>query len=207
MNGLYAALDRSNRLLEKLLGALLLALLAFFFFSVLYQILNRNIPALPNAYWTEELSRFAFQWMVLLGTAVGVLRNDHFVLEAFPAGSWPSRATTVLRELALLGIALVFVLQGYGFGMGGLRRTSTAAGLPMIYVYMGFTVCGVLMLAFCAQRLLGIALFGVPGMRERLDAPGPAGTEVPGTDEPPGAPPGAPNDAPAAGRATGGAPR
>ena len=207
MNGLYGALDRSNRLLEKFLGALLLALLAFFFFSVLYQILNRNIPALPNAYWTEELSRFAFQWMVLLGTAVGVLRNDHFVLEAFPAGSLLSRATTVLRELALLGIALVFVFQGYGFGMGGLRRTSTAAGLPMIYVYMGFTVCGVLMLVFCLQRLLGIALFGAPGMRERLDAPGPVEVDVPGDDDDADAPDGAPVTGRAAGGTTEGTPR
>jgi len=170
---LFGALDRVNRGTERLLGAVLLALLGFFFLSVLYQILNRNLPALPNAYWTEELSRFAFQWMVLLGTAVGVLRNDHFVLEAFPRGSLAARLTTAVRELALFGIALVFLVQGYGFGIGGLNRTSTAVGLPMVYVYMAFTACGALMLLFCAQRLLGLALFGAEGMRTRLDAPGP----------------------------------
>ena len=173
MHRLFDALGRVNRLTERALGAVLLALLAFFLAAVLYQILNRNFPVLPNAYWTEELSRFAFQWMVLLGTAVGVLRNDHFVLEAFPRGSIAARATTVFREVALLVVALVFVVQGYGFGMGGLRRTSTAVGLPMVYVYMAFTVCGALMLLFCTQRLLGIALFGADGMRERLDAPDP----------------------------------
>ena len=83
MSLILSALTRLNRVLEKILYALLLALLFGFIALIIYQILSRNLPLLPRLFWTEELSRFAFQWMIMLGTAVGVLHADHFVLEAF----------------------------------------------------------------------------------------------------------------------------
>ncbi|WP_432415817.1 TRAP transporter small permease [Chromohalobacter israelensis] len=171
MPTLLAGLARLNRALERLLGAVLLLLLAAFIVFIVYQIVSRNLPMLPRLYWTEEFSRFAFQWMIMLGTAIGVLHADHFVLEAFPRGSRLDRATRLIRDLACLAVGVVFVYYGKDFALSGLRRSATASKLPMIAVYVTFSVCGVLIILFAAQRLLHAALHGQSAMEQTLDTP------------------------------------
>lgn len=171
MPALLHGLSRLNRTLERLLHLVLLALLFGFIALIIYQIVSRNLPLLPRLYWTEEFSRFAFQWMIMLGTAVGVLHADHFVLEAFPRGSRADRVTRWIRDLACLAIGVIFIVHGKDFALSGLRRSATASGLSMVYVYSTFTVCGVFIVLFSAQRLLHALLHGMPRMEAALDTP------------------------------------
>ncbi|WP_435103525.1 TRAP transporter small permease [Arhodomonas sp. AD133] len=150
-----------NDTLERVLRALLLLLLATFFVLVLYQIASRNLSALPRIYWTGEMSRFAFQWMVMLGTALGVRHADHFVLEAFLARSRLARMSHGVRELSFIAMGVLFVYYGWDFAVSGLRRTFTAAGLPMVYVYSAFVVCGALTLLFAMARTLAALCDGL----------------------------------------------
>ncbi|MBB3143510.1 TRAP transporter small permease [Halomonas organivorans] len=171
MTCLLHGLSRLNRMLERLLHLVLLALLLSFIALIIYQIVSRNLPLLPRLYWTEEFSRFAFQWMIMLGTAVGVLHADHFVLEAFPRGSRADRMTRWIRDLACLAIGVIFVVHGKDFALSGLRRSATASGLSMVYVYSAFTVCGGFIVLFSTQRLLHALLHGMPRMEAALDTP------------------------------------
>lgn len=59
------ALGRVNRQLERVLNGVLLFLLASFIVLIVYQIASRNLGFMPRLYWTEEMSRFAFQWMIM----------------------------------------------------------------------------------------------------------------------------------------------
>ncbi|WP_168015055.1 TRAP transporter small permease [Halomonas salinarum] len=171
MPTLLHGLSRLNRLLERGLYLILLALLAGFIVLIIYQIVSRNLPLMPRLYWTEEFSRFAFQWMIMLGTAVGVLHADHFVLEAFPRGSRADLITRWIRDLACLTVGVIFIVYGKDFALSGLRRSATASGLSMIYVYSAFTVSGVFILLFSAQRLLHAMLEGMPRMEAALNTP------------------------------------
>ncbi|CBV41051.1 TRAP transporter small permease [Halomonas elongata] len=171
MRRLLHGLTHLNRGLERCLHWLLLALLFGFIALIVYQIVSRNLPLMPRLYWTEEFSRFAFQWMIMLGTAIGVLHADHFVLEAFPRGSRASLVTRWIRDLSCLAVGLIFVIHGKDFALSGLRREATASGLSMIYVYSAFSVSGLLIILFSAQRLLHALLDGVPRMEASLDTP------------------------------------
>lgn len=171
MSRLLNGLASVNRLLERLLHVVLLALVFGFILLVIYQVVSRNLPFMPRLYWTEEFSRFAFQWMVMLGAAVGVLHADHFVLEAFPRGSRADIATRVIRDLACLAIGVLFVVHGHEFALSGLRRNATASGLSMIYVYSTFLVSGTFMVLFSVQRLLHTALHGLNAMEAFLNTP------------------------------------
>lgn len=162
-----------NRILERLLHWLLLALLFGFIALIIYQIVSRNLPLLPRLYWTEEFSRFAFQWMIMLGTAIGVLHADHFVLEAFPRGSRADLVTRWIRDLACLAVGLLFIVHGKEFGLSGLRRSATASGMSMVYVYSAFAVSGVFIVLFASQRLLMALLDGMTGMERELNTPNP----------------------------------
>ncbi|WP_110684837.1 TRAP transporter small permease [Salinicola aestuarinus] len=165
------ALGRINRQLERALNVVLLFLLASFIVLIVYQIVSRNLGFLPRIYWTEELSRFAFQWMILLGTAIGVLHADHFVLEAFPRGSRADRLTRVIRDVACCVVGAIFVLFGFDFLLSGFQRTASASQLPMVVTYSAFFVCGLLIVSFSLQRLLLTAAHGVDSMQRELDTP------------------------------------
>ncbi|MCL7931694.1 TRAP transporter small permease [Halomonas llamarensis] len=171
MPRLLAALAQLNRILERVLNWSLLLLILGFILLVIYQVISRNLAFIPSIYWTEEFSRFAFQWMVMLGAAVGVLHADHFVLEAFPRGSRADIATRVIRDLACLAIGIIFVYHGHEFALSGLRRNATASGLSMIYVYSTFMVSGVFILLFSLQRLLHTLLHGLDAMEMSLNTP------------------------------------
>lgn len=171
MSLILSALTRLNRVLERVLYALLLALLFGFIALIIYQIISRNLPLLPRLFWTEEFSRFAFQWMIMLGTAVGVLHADHFVLQAFPSGTRADQVTRWIRDLACLATGIIFVWFGKDFGISGLRRSATASGISMVYVYSVFTACGVFIILFSLERLLYAALHGMPAMENFLNTP------------------------------------
>ncbi|MEO1874192.1 MAG: TRAP transporter small permease subunit [Cobetia sp.] len=171
MSLILSALTRLNRVLEKILYALLLALLFGFIALIIYQILSRNLPLLPRLFWTEEFSRFAFQWMIMLGTAVGVLHADHFVLEAFRSGTRADQMTRWARDLACLATGIIFVWFGKDFAISGLRRSATASGMSMIYVYSVFTACGGFIILFSLERLLHAALHGMSAMEKVLNTP------------------------------------
>lgn len=171
MSRLLNGLASLNRALERLLHVVLLALVLGFILLIIYQVVSRNLPFMPRLYWTEEFSRFTFQWMVMLGAAVGVLHADHFVLEAFPRGSRSDLVTRVIRDLACLAIGLIFVIYGKDFAQSGLRRSATASGLSMVYVYSTFMVSGVFILLFSVQRLLHAALYGMDDMETALNTP------------------------------------
>jgi TRAP-type C4-dicarboxylate transport system permease small subunit len=171
MPSVLAGLSRLNRTLERLLYLVLLVLLASFIVFIIYQIASRNLAFLPRLFWTEEFSRFAFQWMVMLGTAVGVLHADHFVLEAFPRGSRADLVTRWIRDLACLLLGVLFIVHGKDFALSGLRRSAMASGLSMIYVYSVFTVSGVFIVLFSLQRLLHAWLYGMTAMEAALNTP------------------------------------
>ncbi|SPJ32801.1 TRAP transporter small permease [Kushneria phyllosphaerae] len=169
--GIITALGRFNRALERVLNAVLLMLLAAFILLIIYQIASRNLPMLPAAYATEELSRFAFQWMIMLGTALGVLHADHFVLEAFARKSAMGRFTRVLRDLACLSVGVIFIVFGQTFAASGFNRIASASQLPMVVTYSAFLVCGILIVLFSLQRLLLGATQGFDAMERELDTP------------------------------------
>lgn len=163
-------LGRFNRGLEKTIEFILLALLVGFLSLILYQVVSRNLPILPPVYWTEEFSRFAFQWTVMLGTALGVYHSDHFVLDAFTKGSRMDKLTRYLREFVLLGIALFLVIKGWEFAQTGWRRKSTAAHLPMFWLYVTFFTCGVIMISFKVERLWLMLRHGLDAMEQELNS-------------------------------------
>lgn len=171
MSLLLHGLARLNHLLERLLHVTLLALMFVFIVLIIYQVVSRNLPFMPSIYWTEEFSRFAFQWMIMLGAALGVLHADHFVLEAFPHGTRADLSTRIIRDLACLALGIIFVLHGKEFALSGLRRNATASGLSMIYVYSAFLVSGLFIVLFSLQRLLHAALHGMGEMEAALNTP------------------------------------
>jgi hypothetical protein len=69
---------------SRLLNALMVATVAILVIPVSLQIISRYTQLIPSYIWTEELSRFLFIWMVMLGAMVGIKEGTHFEVDIWP---------------------------------------------------------------------------------------------------------------------------
>src|SRR5438034_2610304 len=101
---------------NQLLTWLMAATVAVLVFPVSLQIVSRYTALIPSYIWTEELSRFLFIWMVMLGAMIGIRESSHFEVDVWP--ELMPRANAVLRmvsNLCVLVFALVFLYWGIKF--------------------------------------------------------------------------------------------
>ena len=113
---------------------------------VLLQVLMRYLFAYPNP-WSEEVSRFCFIWMSLLGASLAVEHRAHFGFDQVTK-KLPPRAKRAVETFAG-AVVLMFSLLLIGTGIALMDLTmgerSAALNLPVALVYAAVPVSGVLM--------------------------------------------------------------
>lgn len=143
-------LDGYYRLLNVLLGLTVAALVV----PVTLQMISRLTGLIPAWIWTEEMARFLFIWMVMLGAMIGVRDGSHFEVDVLPR--LPFRANAVLSLVSLMFVlvfALVFVWYGIKFVQFGWSQHSELADLPMPFIFVAWPLTGVTWLLFGFERL------------------------------------------------------
>src|SRR4051795_9454185 len=108
----------------RLLSWLLAFSVAVLIIPVSLQIFSRYTDLIPAYIWTEEMARFLFIWMIMIGAMIGVRESAHFEVDVWP--TLPRRGEAAVRILARLGIlamSLVFVVGGIEFTRFAWYRT------------------------------------------------------------------------------------
>lgn len=137
---------------HKLLGGLLIGTVAILLIPVTLQIISRYTALIPSWIWTEELSRFMFIWMVMIGAMIGVREGTHFDVDVWP--DLQPRAAALLRIVSsvfVLVFALVFVWWGIQFVRFGWHQTSELADLPMNFIFIAWPVAGLTWVLFLGE--------------------------------------------------------
>ena len=121
------------------------------------QVLNRMILHLPII-WSEEVARFLFFWVVLLGAALGVRKRRHFVLDLSMGRKRAGRSVVrflsdAFPQLCVLGFAVFLLIQGVGYARTGLFRSATNSGINMVLVYAAIPVFAALTIAYAVANL------------------------------------------------------
>ena len=140
---------------HRLLTWLMVASVAILIIPVTLQIISRYTELIPSWIWTEELSRFLFIWMVMLGAMIGIREHSHFEVDVWP--DLGPRATALLRiisNLCVLVFALVFVWWGIQFVRFGWDQTSELAELPMAFIFMAWPVAGLTWVLFLGEAFV-----------------------------------------------------
>lgn len=143
-------IDRYFRLLQSLLTGMLVLLVV----PVLIQVLSRFVPFIPRYIWTEEMARFAFIWIILIGSSVAVRDQSHFHVDVLPKLS--ARFEQVLRLLLLLCMllfAIVFMVGGFQFTLFGATQSSEISGLPMLTIYIAWPLAGLSWTFFLVEQV------------------------------------------------------
>ena len=144
-------LDGYHRLLTWLMAATVAILIV----PVTLQIVSRYTALIPSWIWTEELSRFLFIWMIMLGAMIGVREHTHFEVDVWPELS--PRANAALKIVSGVGVllfALVFVWWGIQFVRFGWNQTSELAELPMTFIFIAWPLAGLTWVAFLGESFV-----------------------------------------------------
>lgn len=141
--------------INRILQVAVTGLFALLIVPVCLQILARYTDVIPRYIWTEEVARFCFIWIIMLGAMIAVRDETHFNVDLFgtpptPAGRGWSQ---LLVHVAMLALALCFVWYGKEFSEEGLLQTSEIAELPMIAIYAAWPLAGVVWTLFLVEKI------------------------------------------------------
>lgn len=144
--------------MERLHGRLAVFLFAALTAVVTLQVLNRVALHL-GLIWSEEIARFLFLWVVMLGAALSVRRRRHFVLDVLPTrplARFPSLQLVLdlFPDLCVLAFALFLLIQGIDYVRTGALRTATNSELNMSIVYASIPVFALLSVVYAARNLV-----------------------------------------------------
>jgi len=143
--------DVLYRALQVLITALMMALVV----PVTLQIASRFTDLIPRYIWTEEVARFCFIWIIMIGSMIAVRDGMHFDLDVLPKPK--SARMQALSRLfvhgAMLVIALTFVVFGYRFALFGYDQDSELTGLNMLFIHAAWPLAGVAFTLFLAEKI------------------------------------------------------
>ncbi|HWU39684.1 MAG TPA: TRAP transporter small permease [Candidatus Acidoferrum sp.] len=121
-----------------------------------------------SLFWSEELARYLFIWLVFLSAAM-VLRQDRHIqvsvfVDMLPASM--KRAIIILGDLLMLGFVLVVFVEG--IRLANMVRTVLTAAMevPWTFVYLGI----ILGMAIMVLALAGSLWARLMGRREERRA-------------------------------------
>lgn len=139
----------------RFLRALLTALMAFIILPVSLQILSRYTGIIPRYIWTEEVARFCFVWIVMIGAMIAVRDNAHFDVDLLPQAK--SKHAHGIRNLIVhVAVAIMggfFTYYGLQFAKLGFIQTSEMTGINMASIYVAFPLAGITWLLFLVEKI------------------------------------------------------
>ncbi len=149
--------DRFVNILEKIAIVLTTLFTILLMVALVWQVFSRFVIDVP-AIWTEEIGRYSFINMVLLGAAVGVKRNTHFgvtFLTDALHGKAKDYYMRFLVNVLILFCSAILVYYGAIFTWQfGLTRVSPTFLTPMAYAFAILPISGLFMACFAVHNIL-----------------------------------------------------
>jgi TRAP-type C4-dicarboxylate transport system permease small subunit len=124
---------------------------------VFLQVVSRYVFSYPFD-WPEELARYLFIWVALLGAAVALKRGAHFSIDALvkrlPAGL---RLIVPLSiHVILAAFTLVVAVKGFQLAMRVSEQLSSGLEIPMTYPYLSVPVSFAVMFKYLVSAIYGL---------------------------------------------------
>jgi len=138
---------------ELACGALMVAITGVVFL----QVISRYVFNYPFD-WPEEMARYLFVWVALLGAALALRRGAHFSIDAlvkrFPA-KW--RLVVPLLIHTTLGIfTLVVSVKGFQLALRVREQLSPGMEISMAYAYLSVPVSFAIMFKYILWEIYSL---------------------------------------------------
>jgi len=166
-----------TRGVDVILRLVITTAFAILVICVVWQVFSRYVLESPSTV-TDEMARFLFIWVALLGGAYTLGQRRHLAIDLLPMVT-----TGTTRQLVNMGIiaaiagfaALIMVYGGLALVSRTLEtgQVSPALRLPMGFVYVAIPFSGVCILFYCLTFVADLLRDG-RGPNEQAETP-PAG--------------------------------
>lgn len=145
-------LDRIGQGVQTINGYVLIILTFVMVACVTWQVIGRYVFSSSSTV-TEELSRFCFMWIGLLGAAQAAAKRQHLAIDlmAMKLKGIKKRILTVFIESCVIFFSsMVMIKGGYMLAMRtfATKQISPALQIPMGYIYLIVPIAGALFILF-----------------------------------------------------------
>ena len=140
----------------RCLQILLASLMGLLMIPVGLQIFARYIGLIPRYIWTEEMARFCFIWIILIGSMIAVRDGTHFTVDLLPQPR-TKRGEALAKlfvDFIMFLVALIFIVWGWPLVKFGLLQESEMAELPMVLIYAAWPIAGITWVVFLGEKLV-----------------------------------------------------
>lgn len=133
---------RAFACIEAVLFVHVIALLVL----ILLQVFTRYVMQ-AGLTWTEEVARMILVWTVMLGAAVAMERNEHYMITVLSARFRGAFRTWVLVVTNVLGLVFLVALVHYGslYMAANMKTTYVSTGVSRGWVYLALPVGSAIM--------------------------------------------------------------
>lgn len=149
-----------RRIADAMLRFGIIAVFLVLLICVTWQVVSRYLLGTPSTI-TDELARFLFMWLALVGGAYTYGQGRHLAIDLLPQ-SLSGRKRLMIEALITLLIGL-FAALIMVWGGGQLMQRTLASGqispalqLPMGWVYGAIPLSGLIIMAYAAGNLAQI---------------------------------------------------
>jgi TRAP-type C4-dicarboxylate transport system permease small subunit len=138
------------------LKVVLTTLMGILIIPVTMQIFARYVDFIPRYIWTEELARFCFIWIILVGAMIAMREDEHFTVDLLPTpkSNRGKAISLMFVDLMTFTMAAIFVVWGWPLVEFGLLQTSEMAELPMVFIYAAWPLTGLTWILFLSERVV-----------------------------------------------------
>lgn len=137
---------------EKVILFILAIILAIMVIALFLQVILRYLfkSATP---WAEELARYAFIWLSMLGATVAMRRGRHMNMDYF-VNLLPQnigKITNIVAHILIIFFLAVVTYYGIGLVIMTHKQLSSGMRIPMSYVYLSIPIGSMFMIMFIVE--------------------------------------------------------
>lgn len=160
VRALVASIDDAVLRFEGLVLAALIATMTAIVFA---QVVFRYVLASPLV-WSEELARYLFVWVTMIGAAMAVRTGLHYGLDILvkPLPRPLTALAGLLGSAIIMTVAVTLVWQGLRESAGATRHFASSLEISMAWFYSALPIGGALMLWHLLARLLAAGISSSP---------------------------------------------
>ncbi len=143
--------NRIEKIIEYFIFALLSSMSIVIFLQVVFRYIIRY--SLP---WSEELARYLFVWLALMGAAAGVKKNAHFGVDILvrKLNLKNQNILYLTGSSFILFFLCVIIFEGTKLTIINWTQLSPAMRIPMSFPYAAVPVSSLLMVIYTVKNVL-----------------------------------------------------
>lgn len=126
---------------------LLICLLFFSVVTAFMQVFFRFVLRAPLS-WSEELTRYLFVWMGMIGACVALQSDSHFRMDILVllVSERVRRILAIFWDICVFILCCIMVYCGIGILKNSLHQMSSALRISMAIPYSSIPLSGILMI-------------------------------------------------------------